>query len=64
MWCVWDSRNTYEWFAHPETAADLIREGIVIDGERCQVYKIDEYPGINAWQIRAQRAFLNEWVAA
>lgn len=53
LWCVWEHDGVYEWMAHPNHAAYLLEHGIVIDGELCKVEKIDDWPSINAVQIRA-----------
>jgi hypothetical protein len=58
LWCVWEHGGVYEWMVHPDTARELLQLGIRIDGEWCPVKLIDEWPGINAWQIRAEKAIV------
>ena len=53
MWCVWNHNGVYEWMVPPLMAENLLRTGIKADGEWCPVTKIDEWPDIGAWQIRA-----------
>lgn len=45
VWVVWDSRGTYEWFTHPSTATQMVRDGIVLDGEPLRVEVVDERYG-------------------
>jgi hypothetical protein len=53
LWCVWESRGTYEWMVHPDTGRELLEHGIVINGESCRCEQVGEWPRINAIQIRA-----------
>lgn len=64
LWCIWDSRGTYEWLAHPADATAYLEDGIVIDGVRLMPHLIDRWPMLNAWQIRAQVASSFEFVEA
>lgn len=51
-WCgSSDYAGIYEFFAHPDTARELIGTGMWIDGRHATVKKVDEYP--HGWQCRA-----------
>jgi hypothetical protein len=45
-------RGIREYFMHPLDAQYVLKHGIVLNGVRYDATKVDEYPGIGAWQIR------------
>lgn len=47
MWCVHAQRGCYEWLLHPDDAADMLRDGVLLDGVRCHVEKVGEWPHVN-----------------
>jgi hypothetical protein len=52
LFCLFDQRGTWEWLAHPDDAAFYLERGIVVNGARYDVEKIDEWPLMGAWQLR------------
>ena len=64
LWCIWDSRGTYEWLAHPADATAYLEDGIVVDGVRLMPHLIDRWPMLNAWQLRAQTGAMFAFEAA
>jgi hypothetical protein len=59
IWCIWDSRGTYEFLVHPDDAARYLEHGISINGQRLDVTKIGEWPMIGAWHIHCVDAEAN-----
>ena len=51
MWCVHAQRGAYEWLLHPEDAKLMLRDGVILDGKRCTVEKIGEWPNVGRWHL-------------
>lgn len=51
MWCVHAQRGAYEWLLHPDDAKKWLETGVILDGQRCEVEKIGEWPEVGRWHL-------------
>jgi hypothetical protein len=43
-WCLFESRGTMEFLLHPADAERYLRDGVVVDGVRCECEWVEDWP--------------------
>ncbi len=65
LWCVHAQRGCYEWLVHPDDGQQLLDAGVVLDGVRCLVKKIGEWPHVGRWHMQVNVPEANRaWIDA
>lgn len=65
MWCIHAQRGCYEWLVHPEDGQEMLDQGVILDGVRCDVSKIGEWPYVGRWHIMVRVPDANtSWIDA